>query len=284
MFFERSGMENQSYYRSGVSAENGADFRDDGVPLAVNCVGYASLSRAFWTTGCRHDYYLQLMDVGELTCGTDGRRLTAGEFIIHRPEVSYCYGLTEEAEMGYYWVHFTGSTVESLLESCGLAAGEVCRVGKEQSSSVRRVFEEMFHEFIMRGRGCEELCAAKLVTILVELGRSAAGDGGSSEKRFAGLLEYINRHYTENLKIAELAKSEHLSVSRFREVFRATFGCAPSEYITGLRLRHAMDLLSTTDLSISEIAELCGYGDVMYFMRLFRKKTGMSARSYRMKE
>lgn len=267
-----------------MHVENGADCREDGVPLVVNCLGYVSLSRAFWTSGCRHDYYLQLMDVGELACGSAEKRLSVGEFIIHPPEKTYCYGLTNERDMGYYWVHFTGSHAERLLLGNGLVPGNVYRTGDEPLSSVRRMFGEMFHEFIMRGRGYEELCAAKLTAVLVELGRAASGDGGNREKRFERLLEYIHRHYTENLCIAELAEAEHLSVSRFREVFRQTFGCAPSEYIMELRMRHARDLLTDTDLSISEIAELCGYGDVMYFMRLFRKKTGMSARSYRMKE
>ncbi len=277
-------MENQSYYRHGFAHPENADCCDNGVPLAVNCTGYASMARGFWTTGCRHDYYLQIMDAGELHCGTAGAeyRLAAGEFVVRPPGQVYRYGLTEDTEIGYYWAHFTGNYAETLLSNIGIVPGKVYRMTDEISSSVRRMFGEMLREFMIHGRGYEDLCAAKLTSVLVELGRSAVGDGIGREKRFADLLEYIHRHYTEDLCIAELAESEHLSVSRFREVFRRTFGCAPSEYIIGLRLQHARDLLTGTDLTISEIAEICGYGDELYFMRLFRKKTGMSARMYRL--
>ena len=277
-------MENQSYYRSGFAEPGDADCRDDRVPLAVNCAGYVSMTRDFLTTGCRHDYYLQLMDVGEMFCGADGegKRFAAGEFIVYPPEMPYRYGLTEDAEMGYYWVHFTGNYAGKLLENSGILPGRVYRLKEEIPSSVRRTFGEMFREFMIHGRGYEDLCAAQLTAVLVELGRSVTDGGTGRETRFAGLLEYIHRHYTEDLCIAELAESEHLSVSRFREVFRRTFGCAPSEYIIGLRLQHARDLLSGTNLTIAEIAEMCGYGDELYFMRLFRKKTGMSARMYRL--
>ncbi len=277
-------MENQSYYRSGFAEPEDANCRDERVPLVVNCAGYVAMARGFWTTGCRHDYYLQLMDTGELTCGAAGEeyRFVPGEFIVHPPEQPYRYGLTGEREMGYYWAHFTGNYAESLLRNNGIVPGRVYRLNDEISSSVRRAFGEMFREFMMHGRGYEDLCAAKLTSVLVELGRSVTEGGLGRETRFAGLLEYIHRHYTEDLCIAELAEAEHLSVSRFREVFRRTFGCAPSEYIIGLRLQHARDLLSGTDLTIAEIAEMCGYGDELYFMRLFRKKTGMSARTYRL--
>lgn len=277
-------MENQSYYRSGFEEPAAADCRDERVPLVVNCAGYVSMSREFRTTGCRHDFYLQLMDAGEMSCGADGEeyRFSAGEFIVHPPEVPYRYGLTEDGEMGYYWAHFTGNYAGTLLANNGIVPGRVYRLKEEISSSVRRGFGEMFREFMMHGRGYEDLCAAKLTAVLVELGRSVTHGGIGRETRFAGLLEYIHRHYTEDLCIAELAEAEHLSVSRFREVFRRTFGCAPSEYIIGLRLQHARDLLSGTNLTIAEIAEMCGYGDELYFMRLFRKKTGMSARTYRL--
>ena len=277
-------MENQSYYRHGFGNPENADCCDNRVPLAVNCTGYVSMARGFWTTGCRHDYYLQLIDTGELSCGAVGEeyRFLPGEFIVHPPEYPYRYGLTEERELGYYWAHFTGSYAKTLLANNGIVPGKVYRLNDGIPASLRRTFGEMFHEFMMHGRGYEDLCAAKLTAVLVELGRSAVGDGIGREKRFADLLEYIHRHYTEDLCIAELAESEHLSVSRFREVFRRTFGCAPSEYIIGLRLRHARDLLAGTDLTIAEIAEMCGYSDELYFMRLFRKKTGMSARTYRL--
>ncbi len=274
-------MENQAYYRDGLDSAGQCDFT---VPFLVNCVGYVSLSREFQTNGRRHDYYLQLMDVGELNGGAVGEeyRLCPGEFILYAPETAYRYGLTDDRRMGYYWAHFTGNYAGTLLEKNGLQTGHVYRLAEGIPSSVRRAFSEMFREFMMHGGGYEDLCAAKLTAVLVELGRLASGDGIAREQRFAGVLEYIHRHYTENLSIAELAAAEHLSVSRFREVFRQTFGCAPSEYIIGLRLQYARDLLTGTNLTVTEIAELCGYGDELYFMRLFRKKTGMSARAYRL--
>ncbi|MGN1345764.1 MAG: helix-turn-helix domain-containing protein [Eubacteriales bacterium] len=278
-------MENQSYYRNTSGLPEGADCCDRRVPLIVNCAGYVSTARGFWSVGFRHDYYLQLMDEGELLSGRLGEeeRLGPGAFVLYPPEQTYRYGWTEDRNIGYYWAHFTGSHAEALLRQSGLVPGEVYRLEEELPASIRRAFEEIFHEFVMRGRCCEELCAAKLTEILVGLGRSVTGEGVGRANRFGNLMEYLHRHYTEDLCVAELAESEHLSVSRFRELFRRTFGCAPSEYIIGLRLQHARDLLAGTDLSIAEVASMCGYSDELYFMRLFRKKTGVSARTYRLR-
>jgi len=150
----------------------------------------------------------------------------------------------------------------------------------ENWTLIRRAFREIFQEFMMRMPGYEDQCAAKLMEILVSLGRSVSGRIVTSN-RFAELLGYIHSHFTEKLCIAELAASEHLSVSRFRDVFHNTFGCSPMEYIMDLRIRYAQDLLIDTNLSIGEISQLCGYSDALYFMRLFQKKNGVSAMTYR---
>lgn len=288
-------MQTQSYYRriaqyndAEADAEKlrsveGSDFADQSTPIAVNCAGCVVLDYPFRTNGRRHDFYLQLMDSGRLECGFPGDTyvMSGGDFVIHSPETPYAYEQRPEYCGGaYYWLHFTGGSALELLGRSGLETDRRYSLGA-MDDELRGMFNRLFRELMLCERGFEDICAALLINIIVELGRKSAGDGRLRQNRFASLAEYLHCHYTEKLSIASLAEGEHLSQSRFRELFHSSFGCAPGDYITGLRMRRARELLESTELPVSVIAEMCGYTDEMYFMRIFKKKNGVSALKYR---
>lgn len=275
-------MENQSYYLNRI--QSGDNIRDMTVPLQVNCAGYVNLTRPFTTGGNRHDWYLQLMDTGSMN--TLGTVMIPRQFIVRPPEKTYRYSFDGDSGIGYYWVHFTGSFAQTLLGSAGIVPDVIYEISEDRMQSLRRDFGILFREFMLRRPGYMEMNASVLTALLVRLGRGAASDSAEDEsdglrKRLEQSAAYIHSHYTETLSVTELAEMEHLSESRFRDIFREAFGTPPGEYIIGLRIAHACELLLTTDLNVSETAAICGYTDVMYFCRLFRRKMGVSPAAYR---
>jgi AraC-like DNA-binding protein len=82
------------------------------------------------------------------------------------------------------------------------------------------------------------------------------------------------------LSVPELAKICHVSEAHFRRLFKAHTGRSPSRYIASLRISEAKRLLAT-GRSIKETALSLGYADEYYFMRVFRKETGMTAGEFR---
>jgi len=276
-------MREQSYYRFiDVEANN---LSDESIPLIVNCVGYAYMYHPFRTASVRNDFYLQYMDKGKLKTVIGGTEtdFSPGQFVIHEAGKPYEYFL-DGSEMGYYWVHFTGAYPRTLMKRLGLRFGEIY-TSSENSANPGRIFSQLFREFMIKGRGFEDSCAALLVSLLTELARMTEHDGSDLssglKSRFMQSLSFIHNHYTEEIRIESLADMEHLSVSRYRDVFRKITGMAPIEYIISLRIQRACELLVSTDFTVTQIASLCGYGDVLYFIRLFHQKTGISPGAYR---
>ncbi len=99
--------------------------------------------------------------------------------------------------------------------------------------------------------------------------------------KLASAIAYIEKHYFEEISIAELSKLSNYSQRHFIRLFKEALGCVPMQYITRLRIEKACDMLSNTSLSITEVAFRCGYPDSNYFSKLFRKYIGCSPRSYR---
>lgn len=104
-----------------------------------------------------------------------------------------------------------------------------------------------------------------------------------SPKHTAWLLkEYIIQHYTEAINLNLLADSMKCSPALLTKLFIQNYNISPGKYITSLRLGFAKNLLQNRpDLSIKEIALLCGYSEQGYFSRIFRKYTGQTPVEYR---
>ncbi|MEP3630370.1 MAG: helix-turn-helix domain-containing protein [Hyphomicrobiales bacterium] len=83
--------------------------------------------------------------------------------------------------------------------------------------------------------------------------------------------------------VPELAALADMSESHFRRSFKQCFGIAPQDFIMQQKLHHAAERLTTTDLSIAQIAVACGFGDQSYFIRQFGRFFGETPGKYRLK-
>lgn len=101
-----------------------------------------------------------------------------------------------------------------------------------------------------------------------------------NEERLKKMLSLIHSHYGENLTIGQLADMASISVSEAIRCFKATLGTSPIQYVKKYRLEKALALMDT-GLTISEIGNQCGFDDLSYFGKEFRKMYGMSPSEWR---
>lgn len=205
--------------------------------------------------------------------------MEAGDFLLTKPKTPYRYYLPENEAMGYLWVHFTGFHAGRLLSHLQIEPGQIYSTAN-CIPHLKEQFEFLFGEFTNFQRGFDDACASHLTQILVCLSRAAMIDKHTPERKLS-TLAWLHAHFTENVPIEQLASMEHLSESRYRSVFRRQTGLSPSEYRIALRMQHACDLLTTSSRSITEISNACGYGDGLYFIRLFKHKIGVPPGEYR---
>ena len=96
-------------------------------------------------------------------------------------------------------------------------------------------------------------------------------------------LDYVDFHYSEPLSLKDLAERFSVSSTYLSSLFKKEVHMNLIEYIQSVRLRQALVLLNTTRLPIQEIAGQCGFLDVNYFTRVFKKSYEVSPREYRNK-
>lgn len=87
-------------------------------------------------------------------------------------------------------------------------------------------------------------------------------------------IKYIYNNYNKDISLEEIATIANVGKYQFCNTFKQFTGQTFKEYQNKLRITKAIELLSTTDMSITEIAFLCGFNDSNYFSRKFHQITG----------
>ena len=95
------------------------------------------------------------------------------------------------------------------------------------------------------------------------------------------VLSFISINYTQDIFLQELADMNHVSEEHLSRLFKKELGVTLTTYIGDLRTKKAAELLKTSKLSIAEIAMYVGYSDSNYFVKVFKKRYGMTPSAYR---
>jgi len=110
---------------------------------------------------------------------------------------------------------------------------------------------------------------------------SAQSPGNTCHENIHRVIAYMKEHLSEHISLDTMAQVAGLSRSGLIWKFNHQFKTTPQQYFIQLRMQLAKQLLLESDLSISSIAETCGYDDIYYFSNAFRKNVGISPSAFR---
>lgn len=97
----------------------------------------------------------------------------------------------------------------------------------------------------------------------------------------ARAVEILRRDFAGPVVLRDVARACGLSMRHFQRRFQHAFGFSPQEFLMKTRVLAAMKLLEETNLTASEVAVRCGFGDGSSFAEQFRRRVGQSPTTYR---
>lgn len=264
----------QSYFRTKI--ENEANFSIDNLPLGIVSTGIEYFYAHFKENSYRYDYSLVYVLDGRLNYLIDGRpfNVEKGCFAIIEPLKKLTFTSDKDFN-NYYWLQFSGYDAKKLLANLQIKFEKAYNIGVHED--IKKHFSRIFKEFMINDTFFDIAIAALLTELITALSRKAISDNKFSLTS----IEYIHKHYNEDISVNYLASLENLSSSYYRTVFKQTMGVTPYDYIISLRINSACFYLGSNNYTIDEIAQIVGYNDQFYFSRIFKKKTGISPLKYR---
>ncbi len=229
----------------------------------------------------RTHFIITLVRRGEATLFLDGKSVSFGEgdFIIMFPDVEYHY--RAHGTWSIKWVGVGSADLGLFLGGLGITpSAPIVKCENRERA------EEILNKIYVTDTNPSPSQVMRMKSLLCELISIIAE---SKEKevelipdRSATVLAYIATHYTEDLKVADIAKEYHIDRSHLERSFKKDTGFSVRETITNFRIKKAQTLLRETSFSISEIAKVSGFRDRLYFSKFFHKKFGMTPSEYRL--
>ncbi|MBT9313228.1 helix-turn-helix domain-containing protein [Leptothoe kymatousa] len=105
--------------------------------------------------------------------------------------------------------------------------------------------------------------------------------GGLPQRQLIIILDYIDAHLDQEIKLASLAALVDMSQFHLSHLFKQSMGLSPYQYLLQQRIERAKQLLQTTDGLIADIALECGFNSHSHLTKQFRKATGITPKIFR---
>lgn len=194
----------------------------------------------------------------------------------------------ESDDFEQYWINFCGADVPGLLRSCGipLYSHIFDLSGDEKKQALAfALLKSVFPQTVKTSESLPQHSHTYLLGLFYQLlsinEREMQQNISVTERYVSTVCSYIHIHYSEPLTVEWLAAVAGLSPKYLIRLFKKITGGTIIEYITDTRMKNACVLLESTDKTVGEIAESIGYGDALYFSRVFRLRYGLAPSIWR---
>lgn len=232
-------------------------------------------------------------------------KVKPGEVLLLLPDkIHQGYALCEE-DLSFYWVHFQCSGEHELIDDNALNS-ELSIISDHPESykvinhvyiplysapsEIERInilFQQLLH--IANEKYYTYLSTDYLLScLLIELSEQTItnftlqnNNQSGEDLNFTNIKEWIRINATKNISATCIAEKFNYNKHYLSRLFKRKTGMNLKEYIHITRLRKATDLLSSSNLSIKEIANEVGFQDEKYFMRVFKKYKKMTPSEFR---
>ena len=112
------------------------------------------------------------------------------------------------------------------------------------------------------------------------LGESVDMRAISSDYSVARAQHYIEQHYSEKITVELLAGLTYISSSSLSHKFKSEMGVSPIDYLLEVRLQKAQNMMRRKNVSLTDVAESCGFSSLSHFSKYFTSKMGMTPTEY----
>lgn len=198
-------------------------------------------------------------------------KLKAGQAFLIPPGKSAYYIADEKNPWNYCWIGFSGTECSNILEYCGLT-NETPVITHFENDNFKKSLLKLINTF--NNKNTNELsligdmynCFSNIYKL--EENKNIK----DYENYYKKAITYIQNNFSYDIQIKDIAS--HIGIDRtyLYKLFIKKINISPQQYLISYRLNIASNLLTTTQMNVSEVARSCGFKDIPAFHKHFKKK------------
>ncbi len=235
----------------------------------------------------KHSHYFTEMfyitgGEGRFLIGEKTLQVTKGSIVIISPNVTHTELSDRQNPLEYIVLAVENARLALPDESADYVSLSDAS-GADNFLSLLRMMERELKD---NGAYCQQACRRLLDLLLIKLMRAATfhltlTPPRHLSKESGAVKQYIDLHFQESVTLDALAELSHLNKYYISHRFTQEYGVSPISYLLDRRIECAKQHLDGTDLSVSSIAQICGFSSQSYFSQAFKKATGVSPNRYK---
>lgn len=180
------------------------------------------------------------------------------------------------------WLHFNGNVSDEYFQLLYNRFG--CVISLQNSTIIPEYLTMILNSFKDNSLINEPLISCHIQRILTELmiiSTTFSNDNFDKSNPILESISFIQNNHTKKITLNDIAAHVCMSPFYFSRVFKKETGYAPYEYITMIRLKHAKNLLKTTNLHVKEIAFSVGFNSETNFVTCFKEHENVTPSKFR---
>ena len=156
------------------------------------------------------------------------------------------------------------------------------RIFHDETEKIKNLLLDMVEEYNAQNLGCNEIFRCHLKEILIlTLRMLTAPKQTSSSSIINDVLCFVDKHYYDTITLQTFCEIKHYNVSYISRRFKSETGMTFREYVQKTRIEKSCELLTGSDMTISEIARTVGYDDIQFFHTVFKRLLHMTPKEYK---
>lgn len=175
-----------------------------------------------------------------------------------------------------YWIHINGNNTKALFTELTGRFGNIISFNNKIDIQIKEIYN-----LIRNNENISESnMSLKIYGLIISL-FNANENNTCSNTIIQTAINYMNQNYQNKLTVKNIAGHINMSPSQFSRQFKKQTGTSPYDYLLGIRLTKAKELLKNTSLPISEISYQTGFANDSSFIYFFKKHEEISPLKFR---
>lgn len=244
-----------------------------------------------WRDATHSHYFLEIIFIvdGKGFVELDGKRfdIAKHDIVVYNADVMHFEQSSSDEPVEADFIAFDKIHLNGLPLNCILPQNANCIFNADKfAQKLTQLFDIIRDEITAKDEFYAEIAKDASRTLLMYifriLNRTASNVSLLNKDNILNVvMPYIEKNFYKNIGLGDIAAECFINKFHLSHVFTENFGMSVGQYIRDKKIEMAKDHIEKTELSISEIAERCGFNDLTYFDRLFKKSTGLTPRQYR---